>query len=72
MIYQVRPVEPLSDALFTESQQKVLGSLYGQPDRSYYLKEILRLTGMGVVTIKRELDRTEAYIRDLEGRDAEG
>jgi uncharacterized protein len=47
----------LSDALFTETQQKVLGLLYGQPNRSFYLKEILRLTGMGVATIKRELDR---------------
>lgn len=47
----------LSDALFTTTQQKVLGLLYGQPDRSFYTKEILRLTGMGVATIKRELDR---------------
>ncbi|MCU7853848.1 MAG: nucleotidyltransferase domain-containing protein [Candidatus Thiodiazotropha sp. (ex Monitilora ramsayi)] len=47
----------LSDALFTETQQKVLGLLYGQPDKSFYLKEILRQTGMGVATIKRELDR---------------
>jgi predicted nucleotidyltransferase len=47
----------LSDALFTETQQKVLGLLYGQPERSFYTKEILRLTGMGVATIKRELDR---------------
>ncbi|MEX0828404.1 MAG: hypothetical protein WD005_05570 [Haliea sp.] len=47
----------LSDALFTETQQRVLGLLYGQPERSFYLKEILRLTGMGVATIKRELDR---------------
>lgn len=47
----------LSDALFTETQQKVLGLLYGQPNRSFYTKEILLLTGMGVATIKRELDR---------------
>jgi predicted nucleotidyltransferase len=48
---------PLSDALFTETQKQVLGLVYGQPDRSFYTKEILRLTGMGVATIKRELDR---------------
>ncbi len=47
----------LSNALFTETQQKVLGLLYGQPERSFYTKEILRRTGMGVATIKRELDR---------------
>lgn len=47
----------LADALFTTTQQQVLGLLYGQPQRSFYTKEILRLTGMGVATIKRELDR---------------
>lgn len=47
----------LANALFTTTQQKVLGLLYIQPDKSFYLKEILRLTGMGVATIKRELDR---------------
>ena len=47
----------LADALFTKTQQNVLQLLYGRPDRSFYTKEILRLTGMGVHTIKRELDR---------------
>jgi len=47
----------LGDALFSTTQQRVLGLLYTQPDRSFYTKEILRLTGMGVATIKRELDR---------------
>ena len=50
----------LADALFTTTQQRVLGLLYAQPDRSFYTKEILRRTGMGVATIKRELDRMEA------------
>lgn len=52
-----RQMTSLSDALFTETQQNVLGLLYGQPERSFYTKEILRRTGMGVATIKRELDR---------------
>ena len=47
----------LADALFTTTQQQVLALLYGSPYRSFYTKEILRLTGMGVATIKRELDR---------------
>lgn len=50
----------LSNALFTITQQKVLGLLFTQPDKSFYIKEILRLTGMGVATIKRELDRMRA------------
>lgn len=47
----------LGDALFTTTQQKVLGLLYTQPEKSFYINEIIRLTGMGVATIKRELDR---------------
>jgi predicted nucleotidyltransferase len=50
-------VSLLSDALFTTTQKRVLGLLYGQPHRSFYTKEILRHTGMGVATIKNELER---------------
>ncbi len=50
----------LSDTLFTETQRRLLGLLYGKPERSFYLKELLRMTGMGVATIKRELDRMRA------------
>ena len=56
----------LADALFTKTQKNVLQLLYGRSDRSFYTKEILRLTGMGVHTIKRELDRmVEAGILTL-------
>ena len=47
----------LSEALFTETQRNLLGLLYGRPEKTFYIKELLRLTGMGVATIKRELDR---------------
>lgn len=50
----------LANALFTTTQQKVLGLLYTQPDQSFYTREILKKTGMGVATIKRELDRMVA------------
>ena len=50
----------LADALFTTTQQNVLGLLYVRPDKTFYTKEILRRTGMGVATIKRELDRMVA------------
>ncbi len=50
----------LGNALFTTTQQNVLGILYAHPDQSFYTKEILRLTGMGVATIKRELERMVA------------
>ncbi len=53
----VRDMGKLADALFTTTQQKVLGLLYTRPEKSFYTKEIIRSTGMGVATIKRELDR---------------
>lgn len=49
----------LADALFSETRQQVLRLLYGNPEKSFYINEILRTTGMGVATIKRELDRLE-------------
>ncbi len=57
---QPRPradMSKLADALFSRTKQNVLGLLYARPARSFYTNEILRLTGMGVATIKRELDR---------------
>lgn len=48
---------PIGDALFTKSQQKVLGLLYGKPDRSFYTNEIMRWADMGRGTIRRELER---------------
>ena len=47
----------LSDALFTKTQQRVLGLLFSHPDRSYYAKEILRLTGSGTGAVQRELHK---------------
>jgi len=49
----------IGEVLFTKTQQKVLGLLYGRPDESFYLNEIVRLAGMGKGTIKRELAQME-------------
>ncbi|MFC1685246.1 nucleotidyltransferase domain-containing protein [Pseudomonadota bacterium] len=46
----------ISDALFTKTQQRVLGLLYGKPDKSFYTNEIIRWADMGRGTIRRELD----------------
>lgn len=46
----------LSGALFTKTQQRVLGLLFGKPDRSFYANEIVRTTGGGVGAVHRELD----------------
>ena len=50
----------IGEALFTTTQRELLKLLYGQTERSFYTKELLKLTGMGVATIKRELDRMTA------------
>lgn len=47
----------IADALFTKSQQRVLGLLYSKTDRSFYLNEIVRHANMGRGVIKRELDK---------------
>jgi len=47
------------NALFTKTQQRVLGILFGQPDRRFYTNEIVRLADMGRGTVTRELDRLE-------------
>ena len=50
-------VTSIGDALFTKTQQRVLGLLYGTPDKSFYTNEIMRWADMGRGTIRRELDR---------------
>lgn len=45
----------LSDALFTGTKQRVLGILYGQPDRSFYANELISLAASGSGAVQREL-----------------
>ena len=47
----------VADALFTGTQQRVLGLLFGQPARSFYASELIGLAGMGSGTVQRELAR---------------
>ena len=50
----------MADALFTHSQQKVLGLLFIQADRQFHVNEMLRLTGAGKGALQRELARLES------------
>ncbi|MDO9113330.1 MAG: transcriptional regulator [Polaromonas sp.] len=43
--------------MFTGTQQRVLGLLFGQPDRSFYATEIIALAGVGSGAVQRELAR---------------
>jgi len=47
----------IGDALFTKTQQKVLGLLFGRPDQRFYTNEIMRWAAIGRGTVSRELDR---------------
>lgn len=47
----------IGDTLFTKTQQRVLGLLYGNPDKRFYANEIVRWAGMGRGTVRRELER---------------
>jgi predicted nucleotidyltransferase len=61
--YDLKPTvtaSGLADALFTTTQQRVLGLLFGLPDRSFFANEIITLTGSGSGAVQRELARLEA------------
>lgn len=45
----------LVDALFTSTQQRMLGLIFGQPDRRYFAKELITLAGKGSGAVQREL-----------------
>jgi predicted nucleotidyltransferase len=47
----------LANALFSATQQRVLGFLFGQPERSFFATELIKLTGGGSGAVQRELAR---------------
>lgn len=47
----------LSDALFTSTQQRVLGQLFASATRSYSVSELIQSTGAGSGAVQRELAR---------------
>ena len=60
----IKPSKPASnqrlamaDALFSRTQQSVLGLLFGQPGRSFYTNEIIKKAGGGSGAVQRELSR---------------
>src|SRR6185437_7907838 len=50
----------LADALFTATQQRVLGALYGQPQRSFTVSELIASTAAGSGAVQRELAKLVA------------
>ncbi|MEQ8204943.1 MAG: nucleotidyltransferase domain-containing protein [Woeseia sp.] len=49
--------QSLADALFTATQQRLLGLLFGQPERSYFVTELIELADVGRGAVQRELAR---------------
>lgn len=47
----------IAAALFTDSQARLYRWLFGQPERSYHLSELRRLTELGSASLQRELNR---------------
>lgn len=47
----------LADALFSSTRQRVLGYLFGQPERSFFANELIGLVGAGSGAVQRELKR---------------
>ena len=50
----------IADVLFSKVQQRVLGILFGQPDRSFLSKEVIALACSGTGAVHRELQRLAA------------
>ena len=50
----------VAQALFSDSQARVYEWLFGQPERSFHLSELRRLTGLGSASLQRELNRLTA------------
>jgi uncharacterized protein len=61
----------IAEALFGRTKRSVLGLLFGRPDDSFYLREIVRLTGAGTGAVQRELGELTAaglVRREVRGR----
>lgn len=47
----------IDDALFSKTRRRILGLLFGNPERSYYMNEIVRHADAGIGSVQRELGR---------------
>jgi predicted nucleotidyltransferase len=54
------PRSAVAAALFTPVQQRVLGLLFGQPERRFQSAELIRLAGSGTGAVHRQLQRLAA------------
>lgn len=52
--------ESLATILFPKARSAVLGLVLSHPDRAFYLREIVELTGLGIGHLQREFERLAA------------
>lgn len=63
--------ETLSATLFGKARREVLNVLYGNADQAFYMRQLARLTGLGMGALQRELEAlSQAGIieRTVQGR----
>jgi predicted nucleotidyltransferase len=56
-VSEVQKRTSLADALFSTIQQRVLAYLFGQPERSFFATELIKLAGGGSGAVQREVAR---------------
>ena len=57
MLGTIQHQDVVASTLFGKAQQAVLGPLFGRPDESFYLREIVRVARVGQGAVQRELRR---------------
>ena len=50
-------LDPLATSLFGKTRQAVLALFFGNADRSFYTRQVVRLVGAGHGAVQRELAR---------------
>ncbi len=61
----------LSNILFSKARRAILSLLYGHADEAFYLRQIVRATGLGLGPVQRELKQlmdAGIIVRDVQGR----
>lgn len=60
IVSELHTADGLSDVLFGRTRRAVLGLLYGNPDESFYLREVSRRCGQALGAVQRELAQLAA------------
>ncbi|TKJ38470.1 ArsR family transcriptional regulator [candidate division TA06 bacterium B3_TA06] len=49
--------DSLTGVLFGKTRRAILALFYGHPDESFYIRQVMRITGVGFGVVQRELGR---------------